>query len=959
MTGIVFGGDNVIRKTIFFVLLFATQIFAATPTITWELPTPTNGATVDVSSVTLNTTIVSGSSNTSALFDWNYSLRGYWPMDYYNGSGVYDNSTYNRIGNWSSSLTAANFETGQQGLALKFDGGYTNQGVTIPKNLLPNTASYSIIGWVYPRGENDVEGSAKDEQMMVDLRGQYQTFVEWIENDSTVNRSSIRFMGYDGDSINAYSTNNSVPAGIWTHFAAIYNGTHLKLYINGTLHTSLAQGNPVAVANTNSRLGSISDGTDRAWLNGSLDEIAIYSRAISEQEINASFNNSAYRLSNTFSSLAYGVYNYGAIAIDKTGNTTTSYRTVTLGAVQNCTNITVNVNMTNDIYSTGTCFNFTVDNTTLDCKGYSITGNMSTSQFGILASGVKNVTIKNCLVSNYTTGINLTGTNSSFLYNNTVYNTTGSAGAAGTTGAACTVGTAGSSVYGFHFSNSVNNTVQNNTVSNVTGGNGGNGGSDTNSAGCAGGAGAAGYGFNFASSSVNSSFYNNTLTRLNGGNGGSGGNATIGGNGGAGAAGGASYPIYISDSGSSNNTFLLTTVGISSGGAGGVGGNFGTSLFNDGGVGGSGGDIEGVRLSSPTNTITGLIYNLTGGNGGNSGAGGEEAGGTSGGSGGYAYGLYSTATNANQTLENITATNFTGGSGGSPGNAWDTTNYGRSGNSVGAYLSTRYGTLKNFSLTNFSVGHAFRGTPLGSGVYIVGAAATDHLLVNGSISQANNYDVYLNTSAQNNTFLNVSFNKDKVGFGTCTTQCNLTIKWYARVNVTDYTGSALQNAIVNITDFRNNQRMVNNLTAVTGLTNYVIVTEMIMNKTGAVVSNYTFNNHTISVNLSGYNANTTSFNWTSGDITLNVTLYTSGGPTSSCTYSGSGNWIINTADRCNITSSQYLSSNTLTISGSTGYVTFGNPTGATLIVTVQKFIWSGTGTAYMWFKNSTWFNGTM
>jgi len=121
--------------------------------------------------------------------------------------------------------------------------------------------------------------------------------------------------------------------------------------------------------------------------------------------------------------------------------------------------------------------------------------------------------------------------------------------------------------------------------------------------------------------------------------------------------------------------------------------------------------------------------------------------------------------------------------------------------------------------------------------------------------------------------------------------------------------------------------------------------------------NTSYNSHVVFANLTGYVSNWTSVNFTGRDYTANITLYSTS--TSSCTYAGSGNWIINTADRCNITASQYLGTNTLTLNGSVGYVTFGTPTGTTLILTALKLYWNITGTAYMWFKNSTWINGTM
>jgi len=68
------------------------------PSISFDTPpTPANNSQTTQNWVQVNVSI-SDISNTSAFFDWNGSLRGYWSMEYYNSTGVYDNSTYDNFG---------------------------------------------------------------------------------------------------------------------------------------------------------------------------------------------------------------------------------------------------------------------------------------------------------------------------------------------------------------------------------------------------------------------------------------------------------------------------------------------------------------------------------------------------------------------------------------------------------------------------------------------------------------------------------------------------------------------------------------------------------------------------------------------------------------------------------------------------------------------------------------------
>jgi hypothetical protein len=67
--------------------------------------------------------------------------------------------------------------------------------------------------------------------------------------------------------------------------------------------------------------------------NGKIDEVRIHNRALSPEEIKASYNNAGiYILYNNFTNLAGGVYNYRAYAQGLEGNVNqTETRTLTYG----------------------------------------------------------------------------------------------------------------------------------------------------------------------------------------------------------------------------------------------------------------------------------------------------------------------------------------------------------------------------------------------------------------------------------------------------------------------------------------------------------------------------------------------------------------------------------------------------------------------------------------------------
>ncbi|HSJ74142.1 MAG TPA: LamG domain-containing protein, partial [Miltoncostaeaceae bacterium] len=75
----------------------------------------------------------------------------------------------------------------------------------------------------------------------------------------------------------------TVPLGKWTHLAATYGGARLRLYVNGTEVSSAPAGGRIRRSKGPLRIGGNSVGGD--WFKGVIDEVRIYRRALSRQQI--------------------------------------------------------------------------------------------------------------------------------------------------------------------------------------------------------------------------------------------------------------------------------------------------------------------------------------------------------------------------------------------------------------------------------------------------------------------------------------------------------------------------------------------------------------------------------------------------------------------------------------------------------------------------------------------------
>jgi len=146
----------------------------------------------------------------------------------------------------------------------------------------------------------------------------------WYLGLTTGASDNIYFQAYN-------STGQSAPAGgpffqaglnRWMHVAGVYKaGEYTRLYLNGTLHDENTTNviNQIAYSSTTDlRIGQRADTTTANW-NGYIDELQVYSRALTAAEINATYQAGTYRYHNNFTGLREGKYWAKIFAADAAG----------------------------------------------------------------------------------------------------------------------------------------------------------------------------------------------------------------------------------------------------------------------------------------------------------------------------------------------------------------------------------------------------------------------------------------------------------------------------------------------------------------------------------------------------------------------------------------------------------------------------------------------------------------
>jgi hypothetical protein len=214
-------------------------------------------------------------------------LVGHWTFDGKDMvQNVADSSGQGNNGNlvgYTSTTTVA----GKIGQALGFNG--TSQYVDV--STVPTASNpLSVSAWVYPTSFSQssfgggVGGTIIDENEGGGSAG-------WLLGINNSNR--IWFWPSGGGDI--FST-DTVPLNRWTHVVATYDGTKLRLYINGKLDSTQTMTTPQGSASF-FRIGK------RSWITGfwkgSLDDVRIYNRALSTSEVTQLYRSTSSTINKT------------------------------------------------------------------------------------------------------------------------------------------------------------------------------------------------------------------------------------------------------------------------------------------------------------------------------------------------------------------------------------------------------------------------------------------------------------------------------------------------------------------------------------------------------------------------------------------------------------------------------------------------------------------------------------
>jgi len=280
-------------------------------------------------------------ATTSALntfaFNWNgisypiYDSSLVLGLNFNNNSSIGESSTKfidiskaANICSCSGTACPAYTSSGEFGGAYTFNGSSKYITCGSAANLNPTNA-LTIEAWIKPSSLSG-ERAIVHKQNWVNMTGYY------LETDA----KKAEFALGNGTNI-SLTGNTSLLTGTWYHIAGVLSNGIMTLYVNGK-----SDGTKAFTGTIKTGTESLLVGKNAYWngeyFNGSIDEVRVYNRALSANEIAMQYQSefkkvtaSSWQFSDTVSGLASGTYSYSATATDTANNTgSTETRTLTV-----------------------------------------------------------------------------------------------------------------------------------------------------------------------------------------------------------------------------------------------------------------------------------------------------------------------------------------------------------------------------------------------------------------------------------------------------------------------------------------------------------------------------------------------------------------------------------------------------------------------------------------------------
>lgn len=196
-----------------------------------------------------------------------------WKLDEGTGTAISDTK-----GNNHGTASNISWTTGVEGNAISFNGSSSNISIPNHSSLSP-TQELTMMAWV---------NAAEPKTAKIVQKGDWDGHGIYLDR-WTGWKGGIRFSNNTGMSLD---WGNGVPQmNQWYHLAMTYDGSALRLFVNGQLKAEQAASGTLHINSRPFAIGS--DNGSQKFFHGKIDEVKLFGKAMTPQEIQSNMQQAA------------------------------------------------------------------------------------------------------------------------------------------------------------------------------------------------------------------------------------------------------------------------------------------------------------------------------------------------------------------------------------------------------------------------------------------------------------------------------------------------------------------------------------------------------------------------------------------------------------------------------------------------------------------------------------------
>jgi hypothetical protein len=200
-------------------------------------------------------------------------LTAYYGLNENIGTVAYDDSAGSQNGTLQASPS---WTTGKVGTALSFNG--SSQYVSLPDIDVAGSA-ITVGAWVYPTTATQTAKVFSKQSGSTDAQGTL-----------SLSAGKALFEVNTGGALRSPTGTTTLPTNTWSYITGVYDGSNARIYVNGTQEDSVPATGALANNNLGWAIARLNASTSSNYFSGNVDEVKLFSRALTANEVKAEYD---------------------------------------------------------------------------------------------------------------------------------------------------------------------------------------------------------------------------------------------------------------------------------------------------------------------------------------------------------------------------------------------------------------------------------------------------------------------------------------------------------------------------------------------------------------------------------------------------------------------------------------------------------------------------------------------